>query len=98
MNKFKYIIDLRRIEEIARNGRIRGSINNVYEKIKDRPIQSLRELHIKKKDMILFYCQSGARSREITWLTRELGYNSYDLELGYKMYVHRMLKEMKKKG
>lgn len=90
--KFKKIIDLRSITEIIQNGKIPNSKNIPYESFKEHPVESLALLKLKKNDPILFYCRSGKRSSQIVWLTRQLGYNSFNLDLGFNFFKNHKYK------
>jgi rhodanese-related sulfurtransferase len=87
--QFKRIIDLRGIPEILKSGKIPNSKNIDFEKYKQDPIKALNLLKLSKNDPILFYCKSGKRSAHMTWLTKNLGYNAFNLDLGFKNHKYK---------
>lgn len=87
-NRFRLILDVRTPTEIIKYGRIPNSKNIEYEELVTSLKKYITPL-VTKKDPVLVYCQSGKRSRHITWLGRHYGYNFNDLEGGFENFVKK---------
>lgn len=89
LNKFKLILDVRSKNEIIKNGKL--TIPNIkwanveYDELILDFEKNIKPL-VKQKDPVLVYCQSGRRSRHVTWLGKFNGYNFTELDGGCKMY------------
>lgn len=74
------IVDIRREEEVAKNGYIEGSVNLPMETILD----NLDQLPTDKK--LLIYCVSGHRASIITMALRMLGYDAVNMAGGFNAW------------
>lgn len=92
LKQFKRIIDLRTPLEILQNGKIPNSKNIPFEDYKEDPVYYLNKLGVSKTDPILFYCRSGKRSGQATWLTQMYKYNAHNLDLGFNFFKNHKYK------
>jgi rhodanese-related sulfurtransferase len=92
--KYNRIIDLRNSNEILKYGKIPNGRQVPLNELNESFLLTNNDFMKKykfpkpnKTDNILFYCQSGSRSRHAAYIANQYGYNNVqELELGFKIF------------